>query len=328
MMYELVSIVVPAYNSQGTIARCMESLLAQSYPNIEIIAINDGSTDSTAYVLKQYCNRIQIINQENRGVSFARNRGMRNASGKYVVFVDSDDYVSEDYVEELVRNRKGGALVIGSHVMLENGKKVIPKYIEPFEAKMQREFSEKIRDLLHSCMLQGPYCKLFEKKVLEKNNITFDESMCFGEDFKFVLKYLDVAKQIIYIGKDIYVYCKQRNGLTAVINKNRVDSFLRLSRFFGEYIKKRGFGGSVVEKFYIENILKDYVNLNRINFSHFTKEQKEIYYELRESDIVRDAKKMNIRVSGLDAVFLRLDKLLFWYIFGVVKRVKDKLKER
>ncbi len=110
-----ISIIIPVYNSEKVIARCLESVLNQDYKNIEIIIINDGSKDRSQEIIEQYSKidgRIKIIKTENQGVSSARNLGIQNASGKYVCFLDADDYVDKDMYNELVKQIKENDMVI------------------------------------------------------------------------------------------------------------------------------------------------------------------------------------------------------------------------
>ena len=98
---DLVSIIVPVFNVEKYLSRCINSLVAQDYKQLEIILVNDGSTDSSMTICKEYekkDNRIKIINQQNQGLSMARNAGLKLAHGKYICFVDSDDWVEKDYV--------------------------------------------------------------------------------------------------------------------------------------------------------------------------------------------------------------------------------------
>ena len=96
----MISIIVPVYNAHNTLKRCLDSILKQDFKDIQIIAINDGSSDDSLDILKEYAfidKRIEVINQENQGVSVARNNGIASAKGEYIMFVDSDDYVEPDY---------------------------------------------------------------------------------------------------------------------------------------------------------------------------------------------------------------------------------------
>ena len=117
---KLISIIVPVYNAEKTIKKCIDSILAQTYRNFELILINDGSRDSSLNILKEYENtdeRIVVISQENSGVSVARNKGIDSARGDYIIFVDSDDYISENALEvlkgEIEKNSKLDMVISG-----------------------------------------------------------------------------------------------------------------------------------------------------------------------------------------------------------------------
>lgn len=106
MKKELISVIVPVYNVEKYLSRCVDSIIGQTYSNLEIILVNDGSTDLSGAICDEYKKkdkRIVVIHQKNGGLSQARNSGMEIMSGKYVAFVDSDDYISEDYIEYLFR---------------------------------------------------------------------------------------------------------------------------------------------------------------------------------------------------------------------------------
>lgn len=126
-MNKLVSVIVPVFNREATIERCLDSIIKQSYRNIEIIVVDDGSKDRTADICDSYGEkdgRVKVFHNENYGVSYSRNYGLKHMTGKYVIFVDSDDYINESYIEHLVdQAEKGGlALVVGSLVIKTAGK--------------------------------------------------------------------------------------------------------------------------------------------------------------------------------------------------------------
>ena len=103
-MHDLISIVIPVYNAENYIDRCIKSILKQTYINFELIIVNDGSTDNTSNICYQYAHvdsRIRLISQKNHGVSKARNRGIINAEGRYIVFIDADDYIETEYIQNL-----------------------------------------------------------------------------------------------------------------------------------------------------------------------------------------------------------------------------------
>ena len=106
-MEEKVSVIVPVYNVEQYLARCLDTVLAQTYENLEVICVNDGSTDNSLNILEHYArfdSRIKIVNKENGGLGSARNAGIKEAEGKYILFLDSDDYIASFAVEHLVKN--------------------------------------------------------------------------------------------------------------------------------------------------------------------------------------------------------------------------------
>lgn len=106
MSYPLVSVIIPVYNVENYLKECLDSVLNQTYKNIEVIVINDGSTDKSLHILEDYSskfNNIKIIDQENSGQSVARNKGLENAKGKYIYFLDSDDYILPDTLKKLIK---------------------------------------------------------------------------------------------------------------------------------------------------------------------------------------------------------------------------------
>lgn len=229
-MKELVSIIVPAYNVEDYVSRCIESLIVQTYLTIEIIIINDGSTDKTYDKCFEYGkrdSRIRIIQQENKGVSAARNAGLKQAKGDYICFVDSDDYVSPIYVELLLWNIKLNqsdiaiALATSSwddliedrcfddkgtnEVILWNNKEAL------YQFTAKKKFTS------------GPYCKLYKRAVIE--DIEFREDLRIAEDKLFVLKSIIESRQIAFQEIKIYYYM-QRDGsaMNTEFNEKKLDS--------------------------------------------------------------------------------------------------------
>lgn len=105
---EKVSIIVPIYNAEKFIKKCIESILNQSYKNLELILVNDGSKDNSSKIINQYKNnkRVNIFTQKNHGAAYTRNFGLKQATGKYVTFIDSDDFIDKDYIEKYVKSFK------------------------------------------------------------------------------------------------------------------------------------------------------------------------------------------------------------------------------
>lgn len=212
-MKNKVSVVVPCYNSSKTIIRCLDSILNQTYENIEILLIDDGSTDDTyKLVEKKYLNnaKLKYFKNSNHGVSYSRNYGIEKSTGDYVVFVDSDDYVERDMIDVLVNNIGSGDLVISNKYCVKNNT-VVSSYFDNQKIVLT---SGDIGKMYYMSILNPPYCKLYKRKILEKNKIRFPENLSLGEDLCFNLDYINSSSnQIIYINIPLYYYYISTTGL-------------------------------------------------------------------------------------------------------------------
>ena len=192
---ELVSIIVPIYNGEAFISDCVESLIEQTYKNIEIILINDGSTDGTLKKIENFKKkdkRIIVISQKNSGVSESRNNGIKKSKGKYITFVDSDDTVKKNYIEYLVDLiMKNDADIALTRKPLKFNSKTNVELLDIAEDKI--EIFDGIRaanEMLLYKIVISSWNKMFDRKLLNKNKIIFNKCLSFGEGFEFVRRKL------------------------------------------------------------------------------------------------------------------------------------------
>lgn len=211
---ELVSIIIPVYNKEKYLERCLNTVCSQSYSNVEIILINDGSTDKSLDICNKYIendSRIRIINQENSGVSSARNIGIKEASGRYISFVDADDYVEPNYIEELVRGIKKYNVDFVQCGTIINDEKVL--YCQDQEMIFSNN-KEVTIDFLGRGMSGTIWDKLYKKELLE--DLQFDEKYNKNEDTLFVLEVVKKANTFVRIGLPLYHYTyKKSDSLTS-----------------------------------------------------------------------------------------------------------------
>lgn len=202
-MKKLVSIIVPLYNKEKYIDRCICSILEQTYKNFEILVIDDGSTDNSLKILKERFKdeRIKIFEKENGGASSARNLGIANCKGDKVLFIDADDYIDEDYIEQLIKYEED--FVICSYKTIKNGKENIEIRVSNVEKKGKKAISEVLSPKMKRIM-STPYVKLFDKRILLSNNIKFNEDMNYGEDTCFVFEYINHINSIRIINYNGY----------------------------------------------------------------------------------------------------------------------------
>lgn len=223
MKNDLVSIIVPVYNAEASLKKCIESLLIQDYSTIEIFLIDDGSTDNSGVIADELAvqnNNITVVHQFNHGRSNARNVGIRLASGKYICFVDSDDTVAKDFVSSLVDASKDGSFPVCGikyHRLFANTEQDI--YLNSPRAQRKNEpLVAYIPYLLATDgRMYSSVNKCYLKKVITENNLTFSEDLDFAEDTKFVLDYLKYAdSNIKFILKPLYIYNFGTEGSTTI----------------------------------------------------------------------------------------------------------------
>lgn len=187
------SVIIPIYNAEKTLARCIESLTAQGREDVELLLINDGSTDRSEEICKEYqqkCGNIRYFVQENRGVSAARNVGLAEAQGEYVLFVDSDDYVSHAYFETIdaaLAKEKADLLLFGEQYT--SGEKARADYGEAIQGQ-ELNIYQKLNLLLRGLQLDALHSKVFRRDIIRQQGLHFQENLAVGEDTLFVFTYI------------------------------------------------------------------------------------------------------------------------------------------
>lgn len=209
----LVSVIVPIYNAQKYLSGCLDSVLAQTYSNLEIILVDDGSTDNSYQIAKKYAtkdSRIKLVHQKNAKQSAARNHGIRLATGKYISFIDDDDEIAPNFIEKLLQPYSQPDTVLsvcGIHYKRLKQNSVSDVYINPI--RNQRTSETQKAYILYLLAIDGRMYssvnKLYKASIVKK--ISFDEKLNFAEDTKFVLSYLNHIKgQIRFILEPLYIY--------------------------------------------------------------------------------------------------------------------------
>ena len=210
-----LSIIIPAYNSALTISRCLDSIIQSGETEYEIIVIDDGSTDSTYSILEEYNKKhenLKVYHIENSGVSAARNFGIKYAQGEYVSFVDSDDYVSEDYVNIILKHIKSN-----KDIYFFIGKVLSESYSKNNHQLVFVSHCNSMSEVKYN-LIKGksnvPWDKLYKREILIQNSIKFREDSSLGEDWIFAMDYFEKCKNFEIIQEALYFYCIQENSLS------------------------------------------------------------------------------------------------------------------
>lgn len=216
MNKKLVSVIIPIYNSEKGLDKCIKSVIMQSYKNLEIILIDDGSTDGSSAICKNWLtkdDRIKYFFIKNSGVSAARNYGLRKAVGDYIYFMDSDDYIDQNVIENLYNNLKDKTLVGVNHY------KVLPLENKMIPINSHYKSIELIQEILKNNIKGVVWCFLFNKDIILEHNISFDEKSKFMEDTIFLVNYLKYVDNINFIFGSYYHYDMTGTSITRANNK-------------------------------------------------------------------------------------------------------------
>lgn len=215
-----VSVVIPAYNAEGTIRRVLDCLLQQTWRKLQIILVDDGSSDGTVDIALKAAEddpRLTVIRQENLGVSHTRNTGLGLCEGKYIRFVDADDTLSTDSIERMVRRaeKDGSGLVIGGYDQYFGEKRSYHNLAGRNDTVPCDGMMDHLCSHANSYFYGVLWNKLFLRKTVEKLGCRFQEDLTWGEDFAFVMDYLAGVQQVSFMNESLYDY-RRTAGSTSV----------------------------------------------------------------------------------------------------------------
>ena len=214
-----VSIIVPVYKVEKYIHRCIDSILAQTFTDFELILVDDGSPDNCGAICDEYAakdGRIKVIHKRNGGVSSARNAGMAVACGKRILFCDSDDYVASNWCEELCKcmDAAPNAFIVSNIWKVMDG---IEKEYQPITQSIDKTDYFTIYKKGISANI---FNKIYDLSLLRKHNIQFDEKRAIGEDTIFNSEYCALCNECVYIATPLYYYVNQKDSLTKKYDAN------------------------------------------------------------------------------------------------------------
>lgn len=229
-----VSVVVPIYNVEKYIKKCLDSLVNQTLQEIQIILVNDGSTDESGNIAKEYAskytNKIIYLEKENGGLSDARNFGMRYTEGEYIAFLDSDDYVENTMYEEMYNK-----------ALQENSDYVECDFLWEYPDKVKKDkripYSNK-KEMLTNVRVVA-WNKLIKREILEKNNISFPKGLRY-EDIEFTYKLIPYLNKVSYVDKEFVHYVQRNNSIANVQNERTAEVFTIFDNII-KYYQEKGF---------------------------------------------------------------------------------------
>ncbi len=257
-----ISFIVPVYNCEATLARCVQSILAQTETDFEVILVNDGSRDSSLEICKSFESdeRVTVLSQENRGPSAARNFGISRASGDYLAFVDSDDYIEPNYIEKIYASisEHSSDMVFMSFKFEDNESREILNTVSfPDAAYGKSEFPSALKKLIDTDIFGYQWCKVVRRSLVADNDVKLDESISLHEDLLFTCECVKRAEKISVVSAPIYHYIKGIYGLCAKFRPNMTELM--------DYVNEKLF--AFYREINIENVEK--MILERAVFTYF-----------------------------------------------------------
>jgi glycosyltransferase involved in cell wall biosynthesis len=350
-----ISVIIPVYNCETYLYKCIDSVLTQSLSDFELILINDGSNDRSGEILEQYKsrdNRIIVVHKENGGVSEARNFGINRSSGAYLYIMDSDDYLETDALEAMYSHaiNTNSDVVIADHYTFKDVN--LPKSHHFFNKEFltdEKEIIDRIQAMvLHSSYspyfsnentglgLGAPWTKLVKRKLVTENRIQFDSALCgIFDDGLFSLYVFEYAQRVSYIRKLIYRYRILPDSLIHRYNPNRIKINYIIFEKINEFSKI--FSKNIVfTQAYHSRVSQYFFRLLAVHFfnSNHPKKFRESYKEINS---VLNSKPYNIALNKVDFLRIRFPYKLFVIfkfckltiiylsIYSIVVKLKHKL---
>ena len=327
-----VSVIVPIYNSEKYIDRCVRSIVNQTFEDIEILLINDGSTDNSInrlYELQKMDSRIRVIDKENSGVSDTRNLGVAKAKGKYVQFIDSDDYIDSEMIKntlEEIERENADIIVTGLFLDIES-RGELSSTVQSFEDEIcidKKQIGEGVLKRLNGTYINSPINKLYKKSIIEQNNIIMDKNISLGEDLLFNIQYFSYCTKVIFKQKSYYHYFMQvSDNLTFKFRDNKLELMKKLYDECKSFLLKCELSSECLielNNIFIKWMYSCYIDLNN-KTCPFSKKEKIKYIKASVSkyqDIISNTKitslvyKILKRILDFPYIVLIVSKIMFW----------------
>lgn len=292
------SIIIPVYNVEQYIKECLDSVFNQSFKDFEVIVVNDGTKDNSMDIVKNY--DVKIINQKNKGLSSARNHGVQLAKGKYILFLDSDDYLEKDTLKEIHKSLKNNPDIVRFQIQEINENHKITKFKEePFNNLSGEEAFKKI---VNYHFVENAWCYAIKRSYYLQGKYMFKEGTI-HEDFgliPLVIIKAPIVNSINYIGYNYRI----RNG--SIMNNNdyektkkKVNDFYAHYKYLVEEIDKTKINSKIFKSFIANSLLIKICELNKEDYKKYLKKIKEdkVIDNLLSDSIPRKLKKILVHIS-------------------------------
>lgn len=333
-----ISVIVPVYNAEKYLEACIKSVLSQTFDDFELILVDDGSTDGSGKICKEYAaidDRVKVIFKKNTGVSDTRNTGLRMASGDYITFIDSDDYIDATFFETAYSSMLWNNIelyISGIVVEFFQNEEIVrcDRYeIDSEKCCDARTLLEESFISFNQILINGPWCKFYQRKLIMENHIEFNIALSLGEDMDFNLQYISCVNRIYLDHNTFYHY--RRGDNDSLFSRFRKDIFKIYKQVYGKMRKV------VIQKecsrITVQRLDSNCVDLWIYALSHYFKhfekttklEKMQLIKEVARDPIIKNYPLYKIN-GKRKAIFLPLFKVhaycLIYYLLLILARRK------
>ena len=323
---KIVSIIVPIYNVENYLAECINSVLAQTYTNFELLLVNDGSTDNSGLICEGFSikdNRIRVFNKDNGGLSSARNYGIERAIGEYVIFLDSDDYWMNDRVLEnllSIAHYTKADIVRGEYIEVDENGRIL--YMPELNEEL-KQISNTVSNnymFVDKVLSRGHFSWLFLIRTSSIRNLRFNEEHMFQEDIEFNIRYFSEPRKCVYTPFMFYAYRKRANSIMSTVKIENLKYSFELSNIWYQYSEM------ILEKklsvLYKHNaIMMYYLTLNTLSQEPYYNNRICIIKKLSLINLSKKVRKWSYRSKKIYPLPIYLSP--FWGICCI--RIKHKI---
>lgn len=338
-----ISVIVPVYNVENYIHKCVDSILAQSVTDFELLLVDDGSPDNSPAICDEYAardTRVKVIHKQNDGVSSARNAGIDAANGEYIVFIDSDDFVNENYLKGMVEaaeKAEENTLIITDYQPFNDDGLEDRSFPETFcvDCDTNSATAQNFRDLVFNFRVFPPYCKLYKRSVIEDKNLRYNTEIKTAEDFDFNMRYIDGINRICYTPLTDYLYRvgykKYRPSNHGVLGNSEIKSAHIMANGIVNFAKRLGVYDEVYDEICVWAAKKHYFNRMPMLFAESeeisTAERRKLYKRLTSDEVYRSLYKRGITMTEkctMQTIGSKFDTFDSWLLFYKAVQLRNK----
>lgn len=309
----LLSVIIPVYKVEKYLRICIDSIIKQDYSDYEIILIDDGSPDKSGQICDEYADsfhNIRVIHQMNRGVSAARNRGLKYAKGKYICFIDADDYVYPGYftyISSLLKNAKNDfdAIFFSPDTQLR-------------ESVLYSDLKALLRNRIYKRLL---WLYVLRRQLIEEGALRFEEELPYSEDHCFLFEFLSLSKTIQVVYKCFYYYrSRSDSAIHKKLDHNAADSHLLCLIQISEFLLKNG----ILDNYYYNYLVNDsefyFILLSKIPFSDLSLKHAKLSYKNYVQFMIEMKNKAGITVRE-NFILRHHNFFIFDFFYVLVRKV-------